>query len=147
MKFGGVMHSTMNQMAIWNGHTQPFFARLMELLYFHDKLGPGLTLRILVTRLKFGGAMHSTMKQWPCFANFCAFHRTVQFSMIGLDQVWRMFTHFRKCEEVVSWPEILWHDAMYREADHYLKWPCLANVHIFWSRPTEGAVVLREPLA
>ena len=33
-------------------------------------------------------------------------------------------------------------DAVYHEADHYLKWPHSANVRIFWSRPAEGAVVL-----
>ena len=32
----------------------------------------------------------------PCFANLWAFHGTLKFSMIGLDQVWRMMTHIKK---------------------------------------------------
>ena len=39
-------------------------------------------------------------------------------------------------------PEIWWHDAVYHEADHCMKWPHSANVRIFWFRPAEGAVVL-----
>ena len=62
--------------------------------------------------------------------------------MVRLDQVWGMRTLIRKCEEITLWPEILWHDAMYHEADHYLKWPCSANVRILWSQPPEGAVIL-----
>ena len=29
--------------------------------------------------------------KWPCSANFSAFHGTLKFSMIGLDQVWRRY--------------------------------------------------------
>ena len=56
--------------------------------------------------------------KWLCSANFCAFHRTLKFSMIGLDQVWGMMTHIRKREEITSWFGNRWHDAMYHEADH-----------------------------
>ena len=34
----------------------------------------------------------------------------------------------------------IWQEA--HEADHYLKWPCSANVRIFLSRPAEGALLL-----
>ena len=53
-----------------------------------------------------------------------------------------MMTHIRKREEITSWPGNRWHDAMYHEADHFLKWPCSTNVRIFRFRPAEGAVVL-----
>ena len=60
------------------------------------------------------------------------------------DQVSGKMTHIRKCEEITLWPGIWWHDAMYHEDDHYLKWPRSVNVGIsFLSRPAEGAVVLR----
>ena len=62
--------------------------------------------------------------------------------MIGLDQVWGMMNHIRKCEEITSWPEIWWQDAVYHEVDLYSKWPRSSNVHIFWSQPDEGHVVL-----
>ena len=71
----------------------------------------------------------------PCSANFYAFHGTLKFSMIGLGQE-------DEIEEITLQPEIWWHDAVYHEADHCMKWPHLANVCIFWSRPAEGAVVL-----
>ena len=41
-----------------------------------------------------------------------------------------MMTHIRKYEENALWPEIWWHDAVYHEADHCLKWPCSANVRL-----------------
>ena len=77
-----------------------------------------------------------TSNGWPCSAKFCAFHITLKFSMVGLDQVWWMI-YIKGCE----WPAICWYDAMYHEADHYLKWPRSANVRIFWSRPADDAVV------
>ena len=81
----------------------------------------------------------SSMKSngWPCSAKFCAFHITLKFSMVDLSQVWGMMIYIEGCE----WPEIWWYDAMYHEADHYLKWPRSANVRIFWSQPANGAVV------
>ena len=66
---------------------------------------------------------------------FCAFHGTLKFSMIGLDQE-------DETEEITLWPDIWWHDAVYHKADHCMNWPQSAYVHIFWSRPAEGAVVL-----
>ena len=51
--------------------------------------------------LKLGGMMHSTMKQIAIqkgYANFCAFHRTLKCSKIGMGQVWGMMTHIRKRE-------------------------------------------------
>ena len=66
--------------------------------------------------------------KWPCSANFCT-----EISMIGLDQVWGMMTHIRKCEDITLLPEICWCEAMYHEADYYLKWLHSANVCIFWS--------------
>ena len=93
--------------------------------------------------------MHSAMNQdryiWSCLANFYAFHGSFfsrRFLVIGLDHVWGMMTCIRKCEETTSWPEIWWHDAMYHEVNHHLKWPNSANVRIFLSRPAEGAVIL-----
>ena len=49
------------------------------------------SFRISAMFLKLGGVMHNTMKQiafqniWLCYANFCAFHRTLKFSVIGLE--------------------------------------------------------------
>ena len=40
--------------------------------------------------------------KWLCYANFCAIHRTLKFSMIVLYQVWGMMTHIRKREEITS---------------------------------------------
>ena len=40
-------------------------------------------------------------------------------------------THIKKYEEITLRPEIWWHDAMYHEADYYLKWPPSANNRIF----------------
>ena len=34
LKISGMMHSAMKQIAFWNGHAQPFFARSMELWNF-----------------------------------------------------------------------------------------------------------------
>ena len=45
-------------------------------------------------------------------------------------------------EEITLRPEIWRHDVIYHEADHCMKWPHSANVHVFWSRPAEVAVVL-----
>ena len=83
---------------------------------------------------------------------WCTVHWSIslfKIAMLGdLDQVWGMMTHITKCEDIRLWseiwwhPEIWWHDAMYRGADHYLKWSRPANVRIFWSRPAEGVVVL-----
>ena len=56
--------------------------------------------------------------KWLCYANFCAFHRTLKCSKIGMGQVWGMMTHIRKREEITSWPGNRLHDAMYHEADH-----------------------------
>ena len=81
-------------------------------------------------------------RKWPYLANLYTFHGTLTFSMLGLDQVWGMMTHIGICEEITLWPRIWWHDAMYHEADHYLKWPHSANVGIFLYQPAEGAVVL-----
>ena len=39
--------------------------------------------------------------------------RNFETSMIAWDQVWAIVTHIRKCEQITSWPEIWWHDAMY----------------------------------
>ena len=42
--------------------------------------------QILWGDVQYHGA--DQFKKWPCSANFCAFHGTLKFSMIGLDQVW-----------------------------------------------------------
>ena len=55
--------------------------------------------------------------------------------MIGLGQE-------DEIEEITLRLEIWWHDAVYHEADHCMKWPLSSNVRIFWFRPAEGAVVL-----
>ena len=91
--------------------------------------------------LKFGGMMHSTITHIAIYNGYArlllCIHWTSIFSITGLDQVWRKLTHISKCEEITLQPEIWWHDEMHHEVDHYLKWPC-----IFWSRLTEGAVIL-----
>ena len=69
--------------------------------------------------------------KWPCLANFYTFHGTLKFMMIGLHQVWGMMTHIRKCEEITLWLDIWWHDAIYHEGDHSLKWPCSDNHTMF----------------
>ena len=66
---------------------------------FHDRLDKvwGYRFNSLMNSsidLKFGGMMHSTctMKQIAVemaqLGQFCVFHGTLKFSMIGLDQVW-----------------------------------------------------------
>ena len=50
--------------------------------------------------------------------------------------------HDDEIEEIQLRPEIWWHDAVYHEADHCMKWPYSAYVCIFWYRTAEGAVVL-----
>ena len=76
--------------------------------------------------------------QWPFSANFVHSMELWTLCMIGLSQVWGKM----KYEEITWQPEIWWSDAVYQEADHYLKWPRSAKVHIFWSRLAKGAVVL-----
>ena len=44
---------------------------------------------------------------------FLCVPRNFETSMIAWDQVWAIVTHIRKCEQITSWPEIWWHDAMY----------------------------------
>ena len=62
-------------------------------------------------------------------------HVPRKFSMIGLGQE-------DEIGENTLRPEIWWHDAVNHETDHCMKWLHSANVHIFWSRLAEGAVVL-----
>ena len=104
------------------------------------------TLRILAISLKFGGMEHSTRSRYLCkmamLSQFLRVSNNLDVSMIGLERVRRMMTHISKCEEIISWPEIWLHDAMYHEADHYLKWRCSASVCFIWSRSAQGAVVL-----
>ena len=45
-------------------------------------------------------------------------------------------------EEITIRPEIWWHDGVYHEGEHCMKWPHSANVCLFWSRQAEGAVIL-----
>ena len=66
---------------------------------------------------------------------FYAFHGSLKLAMMGLGKK-------DGIEKITLQPEIWWHDVLYHEADHYLKWPHPGNVRIFWSRPAEGAVVL-----
>ena len=47
-----------------------------------------------------------------------------------------------KIEEIVLRPEIWWQDVIYHEEDQCMKWPHSATVHIFWSRPAKGVLVL-----
>ena len=54
--------------------------------------------------------------------------RNFKFAMVGLD---RDYDPFWKCNEITLWTEICLDDAVYHEADHYLKWPRSANVRIF----------------
>ena len=87
----------------------------------------------------FSGMMQSIMEQIAIQRGHARpiFARSVKlkFSIIGLGQE-------DTIEEITSRPEIWWHDVVYHEGDHCMKWPHSANVHIFWSRPVEGAVVL-----
>ena len=71
----------------------------------------------------------------PCSANFCMFQGTLKFSMMGLGQE-------DEIEDLTLRPEIWCHDAVSRNAYHCMKWPHSANVKIFRSRPSEGAVIL-----
>ena len=69
LKFSGMMHSTMKQIAVQNGHAQSIFACFMELWNFpwyawtRSEGQHYCTLRISAISLRFGGMMHSTMKQ------------------------------------------------------------------------------------
>ena len=99
--------------------------------------------------MKFSGMMHSTMKQilkWPYCAKFCAFHCTLKFAMIGLgqvDEIEEITFHGTlkfsmiglgqedEIEEITLQSEIWWHDAVYHEADHCMKWPHSADVFAF----------------
>ena len=42
LKFGGMLHSNMNQIAIYNGHAQPILARSTALWNFQNRLRTGL---------------------------------------------------------------------------------------------------------
>ena len=42
LKFGGMMHSNMKQIVIWNGHAWPIFVHSSELWNFQNMLRPGL---------------------------------------------------------------------------------------------------------
>ena len=95
------------------------------------------SLRVSAISLKLDAQYHGAdhYLKWPCLANFCMFHGTLKFSMIGLGQG-------DEIEEITLRPEIWWHDVFYHEADHCMKWAHSAKVRIFWYRPAEGAVVL-----
>ena len=45
-------------------------------------------------------------------------------------------------EKIIFRPEIWWHDVVYHEADHGMKWPHPATVRIFWSQLAESPVIL-----
>ena len=83
--------------------------------------------------------MHSTMAQiatkMAMLRQFLSVSRNFEISMTGLDQK-------DEIEKITIRPEIWWHNLVYHEAEHCMKWPHSANVCIFWSRPVEGAVVL-----
>ena len=40
LKFGGMMHSTMEQIAVWNGYARPIFASSTELWNFQNRPVP-----------------------------------------------------------------------------------------------------------
>ena len=71
LKFSGKMHSTIKQIAIYNDHAWPIFARSMELWNFQNsfftrsegRLDRSDSLRISAIGLQFGGMMQSNMKQ------------------------------------------------------------------------------------
>ena len=71
LKFGGMMHSTMEQIAIYNGHVRPIYACSTELKFsmkgFFDQVWRksycSNSLRISAIGLKFGGMMDNNMKQ------------------------------------------------------------------------------------
>ena len=52
------------------------------------------------------------------------FHGTLKISMIGLGQE-------DEIEEIILRPAIWWHDTVYHEADHCMKWPHSFNVRFF----------------
>ena len=52
------------------------------------------------------------------------FPGTLKFSMIGLEQE-------DEIEEITFLHEIWWYDLVYHEVDQCMKWPLLANIHIF----------------
>ena len=113
---------------------------------FHDRLGPWSSVH----------ENHRTCGTFPLARPKCLMrdftnlnriykaHRTNVWCTIKVFRLHcRKMTHInKKCKEITLWPEIWWHDAVYHEVDHYLKWLRSANVRIFWSRPAEGAVIL-----
>ena len=155
LKFIGMLHITMKQIAIQNGVARLIFARSTELWIFpwqawtrsEERRYRSNSLRIwLIGPTECGEMIHSTTKQIAiqngCALLFCK-HGSLKFPWNCLWYAWtRKIIHFRKCEKITLRPEIWWHDAMYHEADHYLKWPGSAKVLVFWYRPTKGAVVL-----
>ena len=56
-----------------------------------------------------------SLLKWPCSAHFCAFHGIFQGDEI---------------DEITLRSESWWHDAVYHEADHCMKWPHSVNVRI-----------------
>ena len=67
LKFGGMTHSTMRQVAIQNGYVQLILRRPRNFENFYDRIGPGRWLisgdvRKSQNSLKFGGMMQCTMK-------------------------------------------------------------------------------------
>ena len=57
---------------------------------------------------------------------FCAFRRTLKYSMTGLDQVWGKTSPLYLFKDFNYWPDIWWDDAQQHETDCYLKWLCSA---------------------
>ena len=123
LTLGGMMHTNMKQIAIQNGHARPIFARSTKLCHFQKRLGPGP--REYVTALTLSGFQLLAWNLWP--AKFCALYGTLTFFMIYFGQK-------DAIEKIALLPEIWWHDAVYHEADHCMKWSHSANIRIFWSR-------------
>ena len=143
LKLGGMMHSTMKQITIpWWHHQMETFSALLAICAGNSPVSGESPTQRPVTRcfdvffdLRLNKRLskqswgwwfetsscpiwrHNNVK-WLCYANFCAFHRTLKFSKIGMAQVWGMMTHIRKREGITSWRGNRWHDAMYHEADH-----------------------------
>ena len=93
-------------------------------------------IRILTIGLKYGSVMmHNTRKQMAIhIASFCAFHRTLKFSMTDLEQVWVKMLSFQFFKDFSFQPVIWWGGAQCYETDCNFKMAMLGRfLRIPWN--------------
>ena len=138
----------MKCIVIQNGHAWPFFCAFHWALTFSELARTRSegghyhfnSLRISAIGLTFGGMMHSMMSQiavkmailghFFLHLNFEIFYDRIEPGRCNLGN------------HIVAW----YHDAVYHEAEHCMKWPHSANVCIFWSRPSKMLSYSERPV-